>query len=477
MHLSNLLGQPLAKDIEVKRIVDDTRVLKAGDIFVFDKRIRPEKAEFYIQQASKNGASAIISNLEAEDALFHAEPGKILAKWAKQQHGRQPDKTVAVTGTNGKTSVAWFYQQLVAATQRKSASVGTLGVIQNGKVMYETGYSSPTALQVHEILDDLTGDGVSHVCLEATSHALDLHRYDSIDFTAAALTNITQDHLDYHKTMDAYTAAKQRLFVDLLQPGSTAVLNIQKPEAWPLAAVCKEKEISVLTVGTGSAELVVTPVEMLPTGLRVDVKVTGARREVVLPLVGSFQAENLAVALGLVVASGIGLEEVLAHVSCITSVPGRMEIIEKYQENQPTVIVDFAHTPDALKIALQAVRPTVPEGGKLWVVFGAGGDRDNTKRPLMGQAAHELADVQIVTDDNPRTEEAAGIRDQVMAGCPNAHNIGDRAEAIAYALQNAGEKDIVLLAGKGHESGQIIGKEKQPFDDRDVARKLLSKEL
>ena len=479
MQLSELLGQSLSEDVTVTRVVDDTRQLQEGDVFVFDKRIAPSRIEDFIQQAQQKGAAAIVSNVDQKGVFFHVFPGAILAKWARYQHARQPKCTVGVTGTNGKTSVAWFYQQIVNASGGKgsswAASVGTLGVYQGEKKVRDTGYTSPTALVTHEILDQLAGDGVEYACLEVSSHALDLGRLDAVDFKAVALTNITQDHLDYHGTMEHYTAAKYRLFADILPDDGVAVIPAQRLEAWPLATLCKERGIRVLTVGTGNAEVVVSPVKLDANGMHVTFKYESIRRDVVLPLIGAFQAENLAVAIGLAIASGIGMEPVLAVLPNLKPVPGRMEMIEKKSDNQPTVVVDYAHTPDALEKLLECTRPLVPEGGKLWCVFGAGGDRDKTKRPLMGKVSATLSDISVVTDDNPRSEDAAQIRQEILQGSANELNIGDREAAIRHAIMEAKPNDIVVLAGKGHETGQVIGTEVHPFDDRALAHEILGK--
>ncbi len=483
MKLSKLLEQSLDKDIEVTKMVDDTRELQAGDVFVFDKRIHAD-AERFIEEAKVKGAGAVISNIKMDGVIFNANPGKVMAKWAVTVYSRQPANIAAITGTNGKTSVAWFFMQLMSAIGESAASVGTLGFYSNMKKLGETGYTSPTAVKTHEILDGLVEDGVTHVCVETSSHALDLNRMDEVKFKAAGLTNITQDHLDFHGNMEAYSAAKQRLFIELLEEGGTAVLPVQRKEGMAFAAACKQifkqKGINVLTVGSANAELIINSIESRADGQVLDFKYGSARREVFLPLVGDFQAENLAVAVGLVIALGTELEPVMANLSKLKSVPGRMEIIagpkensEQHHKNRLTVIVDYAHTPDALERVLQALRPLVVGGGKLWVVFGAGGDRDIIKRPLMGKVAASLADVSVVTDDNPRTEDADSIRAMVCQGVENEKSIGNREEAIAYAINNAGVDDIVVLAGKGHETGQIIGREIISFNDRDVAKKFL----
>jgi UDP-N-acetylmuramoyl-L-alanyl-D-glutamate--2,6-diaminopimelate ligase len=467
MRLSDLLGRVPSQDIDITGLTDDSRRVQPGDVFVFDQRIHAAAARF-IEEAQRRGASAVVANVDAPHVLFEPEPGRVLARWARAQYARQPAHMVAVTGTNGKTSVAWFYQQLVVG----AASVGTLGIMAEGQVLAQTGYTSPPALKIHEILDDLASRGISHACLEASSHALALHRLDGVALEAAALTNISHDHLDFHGSLDAYVAAKQRLFSELLPPGGTAVLPMGHPVAWPLASLCKERECRVLSVGTANAELVVQPVAVAAAGLEVLVKFGEIHETMTLPLMGAFQAENVAVAFGLALASGQPAALACAALSGITSVPGRMEIIQNKRENQPTVVVDYAHTPEALQRALEALRPLT--AGKLSVVFGCGGDRDRKKRALMGKIAAELADRSVVTDDNPRNEDPAAIRQEILQGAGGATEIGDRAEAIAYALAQAEAADVVLLAGKGHETGQVVKGQTLPFDDRAVAREALA---
>lgn len=477
MRFSELYPQPIVIDFDVANVCDDSRLVQAGDIFIFDKQII-EGGEQFIEQALQKGAEAVVTNVEGLDnpKIFYDEtPGLILAKWAKHKFPKQPKTLVAVTGTNGKTSIAWFYQTIASyASKGKAASLGTLGIHQNGEKVGDTGYTTPTALRLHEELHKLAEAGVEFACMEASSHAMSLNRMDGCDIKAAAFTNLTPDHRDFHGSMDAYFAAKARLFTEILPETGTAVLNIQKMETWPLSSMCNERQMDILTVGTGNAELVVAPTEYRADGMKVDIRYDQFHEEINLPLLGVFQAENLATAIGLCLASGLKWEDIIEGVKLITSVPGRMEVIETNNETAPTVLVDYAHTPDALERALMAVKPNVV--GKLWCVFGCGGDRDKGKRPLMGSVVNKLADKPIVTDDNPRSEDAAIIREEVMAMCPNGENIGDRRQAIAHAIENASADDVVLLAGKGHESGQIIGTETVPFDDREVSRTILNGE-
>jgi UDP-N-acetylmuramoyl-L-alanyl-D-glutamate--2,6-diaminopimelate ligase len=455
-------------------LTDDTRTLQKGEVFVWDERNKPGIAEKLFAEAKAKGAAEIISNIKAEGVTFNAQPGEVLAQWAARHWPKQPAKMLGVTGTSGKTSVAWFAQQLAAACGVNAAGIGTLGVVRNSKVEDYTGYTSPTALQLHPRLQKLAEEKVEVCALEVSSHALDLRRVEGVHFTAAALTNITQDHLDFHGTLEAYAAAKLRLFSEVLPEGSTAVLNITRPESWPAAAIAKQRGLKVITTGTANAELVSEVVKADARGLQLNLKFDAMPVPVTVPLVGAFQAENLAVSLGLLVAAGLDWKQLAKAVQKVASVPGRMELTTV--KNKPTVVVDYAHKPDALQRALESLRPIT--AGKLWVVFGCGGNRDATKRLLMGEIAARLANEVIVTDDNPRRENAADIRKAVMEGVTRGggkgKDIGDRREAINYAIGKAGPDDVILVAGKGHEEGQIVGNDVLPFDDRVVVREALA---
>lgn len=471
--LSTLLGIPIPTDISIKRVVDDSRQITAGDVLVFDNNaIGKRTANAIVADALTRSPAAIVANVQMDGVIFHPAPWQVLTRWAKQQYPTQPTCLVGVTGTNGKTSVAWFYHLLASVMVKKAASIGTLGVYMNGEKTRDTGYTSPTALVLHDILHTLSTQHITHACMEVSSHALALHRADGAVFKAVGFTNITQDHLDFHHTMEAYAAAKLRLVAELLPDHGTAVVNILRPELWPAAAIAKQRSVNLITVGTHNAELVVQPTELRADGMVVQVKYGTASTTHTLPLVGDFQAENVATTLGLLVGSGFAWGDITNALNHISAVPGRMEIVPKNKPTQPTVVVDYAHTPDALERALKALRPFTK--GKLWVVFGCGGDRDATKRPKMGAIAAKLADEIIITDDNPRTENAADIRAQIAAAAPHANVVNGRENAIEQAINHATGNDVVLLAGKGHESGQIIGRETHPFDDRLVARNCLT---
>lgn len=468
--LSELLAMPLEDDISVKYITDDTRILNTGDVFVFDTRNNPKRAEEFAAEAKAKGAAAIVMNMQAEGVIYYAEPGKVLAKWAKHMYPKQPQHVVAVTGTNGKTSVAWFYNQLLTSAGIKAASIGTLGVYIGNEKIAETGYTSPTALTLHKFLHELAEQNVTHVCLEVSSHALALGRFDCVDLSAAGFTNFTQDHLDFHGTMDDYFCAKQRLFTELLAPQGTAVINMANETGWVLASNCKEAGKPVLTVGNANAELVTTPLHLGVNGIDICLKYNTLAEQLTLPLVGGFQTENVAVCLGLIAVTEESLLPFVEPLKTLHNVPGRMMLLPKTNKI-PSIIIDYAHTPDALEQVLKTLRPVTQ--GKLWVVFGCGGDRDATKRPLMGKIAAHYADEVVITDDNPRTENAAEIRAAIAANASTAHNISDRKAAIEYAITHASQEDTVLIAGKGHEEGQIVGKKVHPFNDYTVAQSIV----
>lgn len=468
--LSELLDTKLDTDITVSHITDDTRTLSAGDVFVFDTRNNPNRVEAFIAQAKAKGAAAIIMNIQAEGVIYHAHPGKVLATWAKHIYPRQPQHVVAVTGTNGKTSVAWFYNQLLNQVGIKAASIGTLGIYIGNEKIAETGYTSPTSLTLHKWLHELAEKGVTHVCLEASSHALALGRLDGVTLSAAGFTNFTQDHLDFHGTMDEYFCAKQHLFTALLPHQGSAIINIAHETGWVLASNCKETGKTTLTVGPANAELVVSPQNMGGEGVDVCLKYNTLKESFRVPLVGAFQTENIAVCLGLIAATEENLKPFINPLKTLQNVPGRMMLLAK-RHRTPTIIIDYAHTPDALMHVLKTLRPITP--GKLWVVFGCGGDRDTGKRPLMGDIAAIYADEVVITDDNPRTENAEEIRAAIAAKAPDAHNVGDRKSAIQYAITHAVANDTVLIAGKGHEEGQIVGKTIHPFNDYVVANAVV----
>jgi UDP-N-acetylmuramoyl-L-alanyl-D-glutamate--2,6-diaminopimelate ligase len=368
---------------------------------------------------------------------------------------------VAVTGTNGKTSVATFCRQIFAAAGHSSASMGTLGVQAGETRLSPPGLTTPDAADVARLMADLAQRGVTHLALEASSHGIDQRRLDGVKLRAAGFLNLTQDHLDYHGTMGVYRAAKLRLFDTLLPRGSAAVLNADSDAYSAFAAAAVTHGHTVMSVGAMGQGLTLAARLPLPHGQRLRIRAWGKAHDLVLPLAGAFQASNALMAAGLCIAAGEAPETVLAALENLEGAPGRLQRVAAARGAE--AYVDYAHTPDGLATVLSALRPHAK--GRLVVVFGAGGDRDRGKRPLMGAVAADLADVAIVADDNPRSEDPASIRAQVLAGGAGLREIGDRRQAIrsAAALLEAG--DILVVAGKGHEQGQTIGDLVLPFDD------------
>jgi UDP-N-acetylmuramoyl-L-alanyl-D-glutamate--2,6-diaminopimelate ligase len=391
-----------------------------------------------------------------------------LAKLAAAFYAPQPACIAAVTGTDGKTSTADFFRQLWQMSGQKAASIGTLGVIRSGETMTDGAFNTtPDPVTLHRELQKLVSEECKYVALEASSHGLHQYRLDGVRVRAAAFTNLTRDHLDYHGTQEAYFDAKLRLFSDLLEENGMAILNADDAHTARIAEVCVARGIHVIRYGLTGAHYRI--IKSTPTleGLALQIEIMGARQHCMLHMVGGFQAMNALAALGLYVGTGGMAEEGIAHLPHLVSVPGRLEKVASRADGA-SIFVDYAHTPAALENVLITLRPHVK--GKLWVVFGCGGDRDKGKRPQMGRAAAERADCVIVTDDNPRSEDPARIRAEVMAGALVAKNIGDRAEAIAFAVKSLQKEDVLLIAGKGHEKTQTVGDKTLPFDDAQVAR-------
>jgi len=381
-------------------------------------------------------------------------------------HAPQPRVTALVTGTNGKTSVAAFLRQIWQHQGRPAASLGTLGVVAPG-LMRAGALTTPDPVELHATLAALARAGVDHVAIEASSHGLDQYRLDGLDVAAAAFTNLSRDHLDYHGSLEAYRAAKFRLFAELLRGDGTAVLNADAPDFTALARIVRDRGIRVLSYGEAGADVRLVARRPDAAGQALTVAVAGDRREVRLPLVGAFQAMNALAALGLAIATGLAADQALAALAGLTGAPGRLEQVARLPGGA-SVVVDYAHTPDALATALLALRPHV--AGRIVCVFGCGGDRDPGKRPEMGAAVAAHADIAIVTDDNPRGEDPALIRRAALAGAPHAIEIADRARAIAHGVALLGPGDLLLVAGKGHERGQVLADRVLPFDDAEVAR-------
>ena len=454
----------------------DSRLVQDGHLFAALPGSRIHGGEF-IQFALRMGAGAILTDREgariARDELAAADvpvvitedPRQALAYAAALWFGIQPDTIVAVTGTNGKTSVATFTRQIWSLLGLKSVNLGTTGV--EGAFTAPLVHTTPEPITLHKVLAEIAEAGIDHVAMEASSHGLAQRRLDGVRLTAAAFTNLSQDHLDYHADFDEYFTAKAGLFNRVLPDDGAAVINLDDPRGAAMAEIAMDRGQDLLTVGRGpEANLRIRAQRYDATGQELRFDWNGRPRLVRLGLIGGFQAENVLTAAGLVIASGCDATRTFDVLHELQGVRGRMQLAAT-RENGGAVFVDYSHTPEALKTALKALRPHVL--GRLIVVFGAGGDRDRGKRPMMGAAAETYADVVFVTDDNPRGENPATIRAAVMKGCPQANEIGDRAEAILRGVDALQPGDALLIAGKGHETGQIIGDDVFPFDDVEQA--------
>lgn len=400
--------------------------------------------------------------------ISHPNPRLERSKAARARYPRQPETVVAVTGTNGKTSVVAFARQFFQADGRKTASIGTLGILSDVPLSMTTPthtLTSPDPLVLHEALDACVDAGITAAALEASSHGLDQRRLDSVDLTAAAFTNFSHEHLDYHKTMDAYFEAKKRLFTELLPPTAPAILNASDPQVRAFGATLTRP---VLWYGVGAGDFGIESVTPTPQGMDATLRLEGQTVHTSLSLLGGFQVENILCALGLARAGGVSLETCIETLDHLQGIPGRLEKVGTTPAGG-LVFVDYAHKPQALETILHVLRAHT--SGNLGVVFGCGGDRDQEKRPLMGQIADTLADFVIVTDDNPRSENPDEIRRAIGS---NGLNIGDRAQAIERGINMLEKGDILVIAGKGHEEGQIFADLTLPFSDRDVAQGYLS---
>ncbi|MBV7379006.1 UDP-N-acetylmuramoyl-L-alanyl-D-glutamate--2,6-diaminopimelate ligase [Maritimibacter dapengensis] len=464
------------QDVEISGISVDSREVRKGHLFAALPGSRVHGGEF-IQYALRMDAAAILTDPEgariAADVLADydvalivtQDPRAALAFASALWFGAQPETMVAVTGTNGKTSVASFTRQIWQELGLSAANLGTTGV--EGAYTSPSAHTTPEPITLHRLLADMAAAGVTHAAMEASSHGLEQRRLEGVHLAAAGFTNFTQDHLDYHETFEAYFNAKARLFNRVLPDDGVAVINVDDPRGRELEEICALRGVEVLSVGrTEDCTLQLTSQRYHATGQQLRFLYNGRPNTVQLNLIGGFQAENVLVAAGLAIGSGSAPDEVFATFDQLKTVRGRMQLAAT-RTGGATVFVDYAHTPDALSTALEALRPHVM--GKIVVVFGAGGDRDRTKRPLMGKAAADFADVVIVTDDNPRSEDPAAIRAEIMEGCPEANQYGDRAEAILRGVDMLDPGDALLIAGKGHETGQIIGDDVLPFDDAEQA--------
>jgi UDP-N-acetylmuramoyl-L-alanyl-D-glutamate--2,6-diaminopimelate ligase len=479
MRLSDLVQRDLSVDPPIEGVTADSRKVKPGWLFVALPGVKVDGRSF-APRALEQGAAAILTGREIEGVgapqVIARDPRRAYALAASAFWGhQQPATCVAVTGTNGKTSVAGFCRQIFASAGLKAASMGTLGVRVSApgvadEQLTPPGLTTPDAADVAELMARMAQSGVTHLAMEASSHGIDQRRLDAVKLVAAGFLNLTQDHLDYHGTMGAYRAAKLRLFEMLLPRGKTAVLNTDSDAYDAFAAIALGSGQSIMSVGEAGQGLRMVERSMRPNGQALKIAYDGKTYDLVLPLAGAFQASNALVAAGLAMAAGLTIEQALAGLEKIEGAPGRLQRVGQGPRGGEAY-VDYAHTPDGLETVLKALRPHVR--GKLIVVFGAGGDRDRAKRPLMGKAAAELADVAIVTDDNPRSETPAAIRAEILAGAAGAREIGDRREAIKAAAALLQDGDILVVAGKGHEQGQTVGDVVHPFDDVTETREAL----
>ena len=479
MRLTDMLGHAgitaPVPPVPITGLTADSRLVAPGFLFAALPGAQSDGRRF-IAAAVQKGAAAILApngtewpaGVPPRPLILHAEPRRALALMAAAHAGPQPAHILAVTGTNGKTSTVDFIRQLFAQAGMKAASLGTLGVIAPGHGG-GGGLTTPDPVALAEILAQLAREGVRYAALEASSHGLTQFRLDGVRLQAAGFSNLTRDHLDYHGGMSAYRAAKLRLFAELLPTGGIAAVNADMdPETLAeLRNIAARRRLDLRTVGAAGTFLRLHATTPLPHGQMLDIETGGTRRQIEIKLPGRFQADNVLLAAAM--ADAVGLSHVWDGVPHLAGVRGRMELASTLP-NGAAAYVDYAHTPDALERLLQALRPHT--AGRLICVFGAGGDRDAGKRPLMGAVVARLADRAIITDDNPRGENPATIRAAIRAGCPDATEIGDRSTAIAAGLAELGPRDVLVVAGKGHEQGQTVGNQILPFDDASTIRTL-----
>ena len=480
MRLGDLVGPQLSlpegiSDLDIKGLGADSREVAKGYLFAAFPGTQADGTQF-IADALAKGAAAILTS---EKALESAElpvpvieapdPRRSFALMAARFYGAQPETAAAVTGTNGKTSVVSFLQQIWLGLGYNAASVGTVGMIANDERRV-LGYTTPDPVSLHSILAELAKSGTTHLALEASSHGLKQRRLDGVKLKAAAFTNLTRDHLDYHGDFEDYQAQKMRLFDELLPDDGAVIVNADALHADVVYEIAELRNLRLLTVGRNGKDLKLEASEPKRFGQQLRIRCDDQTYDVALPLVGAFQTSNALVAAGLALGCGGEADAVLPLLSRIKGAPGRLEHVGTAKNGAP-VFIDYAHSPDALANALDSLRPYAKK--RLLVVFGCGGDRDKGKRPLMGAIAGDRADLVFVTDDNPRSEDAAKIRMEILKSIPDAKEVGDRSQAIAAAIASAAKGDVVLVAGKGHETGQIIGDEVLPFSDHDAVASAL----
>jgi UDP-N-acetylmuramoyl-L-alanyl-D-glutamate--2,6-diaminopimelate ligase len=482
LKLNELIGpdgtfDPRFGVVEVGGIASDSRKVKRGDLFVAVPGTKADGLGF-VTQAIAAGATAVMAerapeNLPENVAFVRADNvRRALALAAARFYPRQPATIAAVTGTSGKTSVAAFTRQIWAALGCEAASIGTIGLVTPKQEVYGS-LTTPDPIELARTLDRLAEDGITHLAMEASSHGLDQHRIDGVRVSVGGFTNLTRDHMDYHASEEAYLAAKLILFERIVAPDGAAVIAADHPEAERVAAAAAGRGLRVLAVGRDRSGIRLLEAEIDGFSQTLRIEHEGRAYRVRLPLVGAFQVENALVAAGMTIATGSDPKAVFGALEGLEGAKGRLELIG--QRNGAPIFVDYAHKPDALSKALDALRPYAKR--KLVVVFGAGGDRDQGKRPLMGAIAAEKADSAIVTDDNPRGENPVAIRAAILATAHGATEIGDRGEAIRRAVAALQPGDVLLVAGKGHESGQIVGDRILPFSDHEAVAAALKEKV
>ena len=464
--------------IVIGGLAADSRAVRPGDLFVALRGTKADGGRF-ANDAVRSGAVAVLGEEPPDPPLPAGVPfiavddaRRALAHAAARFFPRQPALIAAFTGTSGKTSVVAFVRQIWSQLGRRSASLGTLGLVTpDGETA--GSLTTPDPIKLHRTLDELAGRGVSHVALEASSHGLDQRRLDGVRVKIGAFTNLTRDHLDYHPSLEAYLSAKLRLFESLVAPDGAAVIDVDAAHSAAFVHAAQARRLGLVTVGREGADLRLLEARIDGLGQRLRLDFRGRSVTLRLPLAGHFQVENALLAAGIAIASGEDPGAVFAALEQLKGAKGRLELVGR--KNDATIFVDYAHKPDALAKALDALR--VFASGRLVVVFGAGGDRDAGKRPMMGAIAAEKADRVIVTDDNPRTEDPAAIRAAILAAAPGAREIADRGAAIAHAIAELEPGDALLIAGKGHESGQIVGDRVRPFTDHEAVAAALRNEV
>jgi UDP-N-acetylmuramoyl-L-alanyl-D-glutamate--2,6-diaminopimelate ligase len=480
MKLADLLTTDAVSDarfaaLELDGISTDSRTVKPGDLFVAVAGAKDDGLRF-VGDALASGAAAVMAErvpstpLPAGVAFIKVgDARRALALGAAKFFPRQPEVIAAITGTSGKTSVAAFTRQIWTALGKPAASIGTVGLVSPTREVYGS-LTTPDPVALHRSLDELAGEGVTHLALEASSHGLDQRRLDGVRVAAGAFTNLSRDHLDYHPTLEDYLAAKLRLFTDLIVPGGAAVVAADHEHADAVVAAAKRRRLRLLTVGERGDGICLVAIGTEGFAQMLRLEHAGKDYTVRLPLPGAFQVENALVAAGLALATGSEPAATFAALAQLKGAKGRLELVG--ENNDAPIFVDYAHKPDALAKALEALRPYATQ--RLVVVFGCGGDRDAGKREMMGAIAARLADRVVVTDDNPRSENPAAIRAAILQASPGAIEIGDRREAIQASIADLHHGDVLLIAGKGHETGQIIGKQVLPFSDHEAVAAALA---